>query len=233
MNTNLKTFFILALTILAFDSVASEVSGIVRLCRADGKTTGPRLLELIPNGTELKSTDGSASIIITPANNLQRGICVERRVGLVGDGSVPVKGAKWSIDVPYKNQGVAMIDGKMTTTENVVNYTVTAEAIGGFAPLPAGKIKICRHLGLTEMMDKQNIPIPSGASFTNSGPTSEFVVTTTENVRLGPKPGCAIARAAITENLDNRRVTKKSGRLEAQFVIAGADLEAVVIEDFK
>lgn len=97
----------------------------------------------------------------------------------------------------------------------------------------SGKIRICRHPGLTEMLDKQSIPIPAGSSFTTSGPTSEFVVTTTDAVKLGPKPGCAVASAEITENQGHLRVTKKSGRLEAQFVIAGAELEAVVVEDFK
>lgn len=103
----------------------------------------------------------------------------------------------------------------------------------GIAHAESGKIKICRHPGLTEMLDRQSIPIPAGSSFTTSGPTSEFVVTTTQDVTVGQKPGCAVAPAEITENQGHLRVTKKSGRLVAQFAITGASIEAVVVEDFK
>ena len=97
----------------------------------------------------------------------------------------------------------------------------------------SGKIKICRHPGITAMLDRQKITVPAKSSFTTMGENGNFVVATSDDTTLGVKPGCAIVSADITENQGHKSATRKSGRLGAQFVTVGADLEAFVVEDFK
>jgi hypothetical protein len=95
-----------------------------------------------------------------------------------------------------------------------------------------GKIRICRHPGLTEIGDKKTIPLPTGSQFTTSGPTNEFVVSTTADATLGPKPACVTVPAELKDNFQSQKVTRRAGRLVAQFA-AGSTLEATVIQDFK
>lgn len=101
------------------------------------------------------------------------------------------------------------------------------------ASAESGKIKICRHPGITAMLDRQKITVPAKSSFTTMSEDSDVVVTTSADTTLGAKPGCAIVSADITENRGHKSATRKSGRLGAQFITIGADLEAFVVEDFK
>lgn len=105
--------------------------------------------------------------------------------------------------------------------------------LSSFAYADEGKIKICRHHGLTELMDRKIIPIPAGSSFTTSGETSDFIVSTTADVALGKKPACVVAPVTLTENQGGKPVTKKTGLLVPQFSTPGATLEAHVVEDLK
>ena len=245
MNKSAKLLFIFVFILCAFDTVASDTVGMVKLCRPDDGKSVPSITELLhekmifyqnPTG----ETDDKVAITL-PQHALYRNggarFCVIERVALVGGSASEMfakKGTTWHANSPYQSAIISMPNGKhVTSTDITENYAITAEAIEDFAQTVTGKIKICRHQGLTEMMDKKSIQIPVSASFTTSGSISEFVVATTESVKLGAKPSCVVSNAEIIENQGSLPVTRKSGRLEAQFVIPGADLEAFVVQDFK
>jgi hypothetical protein len=101
----------------------------------------------------------------------------------------------------------------------------------------AGKIRICRDPGLTELMDDKSVSIPAGSHFEHSalshpGGKMQHVIVTSGRVTIGPKPACTIVSAKEEENFAHKPITTKTGQLCPQFSIAGLSVFAVAIEDF-
>ncbi len=102
----------------------------------------------------------------------------------------------------------------------------------------AGKIRICRYPGLTELLDQKSVLIPAGSHFENSAlpvPDGKMrhVVVTAAAVTIGPKPDCAVVLAKETENFVHKPITTRTGQFHEQFTIPGITLIAAPIEDFQ
>lgn len=116
--------------------------------------------------------------------------------------------------------------------ELITSLVVCAMSTSAIAQ--SGQITICRISRIIGSADNKTVRIPSGSSFTNAGPTSEFVITTTEDVDLPPKPRCATVAAEVTENQGGVVISPKTAKgMTSQFSLPGVSLEAKAAKDFK
>ncbi|WP_145997171.1 hypothetical protein [Ralstonia mannitolilytica] len=113
----------------------------------------------------------------------------------------------------------------------VLAMSMVGATSGAFAE--TGRLKICRHPGFIEELDRKNVLVPAGSSFTTPGPTVDFVITTTQEAKLGPKPSCATTTATVSENFGTPAKVARGRKLVPQFAIGGASLEATVMDDFR
>jgi hypothetical protein len=102
----------------------------------------------------------------------------------------------------------------------------------------SGKIRICRRPGIIGMMDSKSVVIPAGSHFEHQavpGPDTpiEFIIVTTASTTIGPKPACVTVAAKIETNFAHKPLTTKTGQFHAQFMIAGLEILALPVEDFK
>lgn len=211
---------------------ADGESGKVRICRAPDAPRSPHGNSVIYQPGAVfnlgEPSDGASQGRITIAerpvffndteSQSPTSRCAITAASFTGGGQKPLKGEKW--------QGSANDDG--------VKVPVVAEVIADFAFPKKGRVTICRHPGLTEMLDRQTVAVPMGATFTNDGPLSELVVSITAEARVPPKPGCAVVEAVVSEQSGARSVTPTNyKKLLAQFSIAGASLEATIKDGFR
>lgn len=103
-----------------------------------------------------------------------------------------------------------------------------------------GKIRICRVPGLTELMDRQTVPIPKGTIYTSGDDQKTgdqlqpyFTVHTTEDAILPPKPGCVVVGAQLNDAPAGFALTTKYPTfLPSQLGVAGLSDIARVAADF-
>jgi hypothetical protein len=101
----------------------------------------------------------------------------------------------------------------------------------------AGKIKICRDPGIIGAADHKSTVIPAGSHFEHQTSIPDgrvqYIIVTTAPTTIGPKPECAVVTAKIETSFTKLPLTPKTGQFRAQFAIAGLDIFAVAVEDFK
>ena len=101
-----------------------------------------------------------------------------------------------------------------------------------------GVIRICRYppraIGVS---DRKHIPIPADSTFVSADDPKTgdqlkpfFIVRTTRDVVLPPKPGCVTAPVEFEQNPEHYTVTTRYPQpLQAQFNVVGTSLGGRVV----
>jgi hypothetical protein len=228
-----RLFAVLALMAATLSPAwADGESGKVRICRAPDAPRSPHGNSVIyqPGAVFYQGAPGEGesqgriAIAERPvffndsASQSPTNRCAITAASVSGGDHRPKQGEKW--------QGIANDDG--------VKVPVVAEVVADFAFPKKGYVTICRHPGLTEMLDRQTVTVAKGSTFTNEGSLSELVVSITAEAKVPPKPGCTVVEAVVSEQSGSRAVTPASyKKLLAQFSVAGASLEATIKDGFR
>jgi hypothetical protein len=117
-------------------------------------------------------------------------------------------------------------------------WVLAVSLFAGIAHAETGIIRICRDPGTIGAMDRKSVVIPSGSHFEHAsmlGPDGrvQYIIVTTAPTTIGPKPACAFVAAKLETNFVRKPLTSKTGQFRAQFSIAGLDIFAVAIQDFR
>jgi len=113
----------------------------------------------------------------------------------------------------------------------------------------SGKIKICRMKNVIDSYTRKSIVIPQNATFadvgTIKGPNNgdndwPVEIAVLETVKIPASTSCVIVAATIVDNPDHHKLARVHGRLfspsgggDNNWPLAGANLTATVIQDFK